>query len=222
MVSVETLAGPSFEEGGSAFRPGGISPKTMVLPAAAGAALMLTKKVWADWLARKVNAPEAGEKSVPGTAVPPMACQPTVMTVPAPLARVTTMGLDWPSAAVGLVLAKLSTPPKSLSSSVNSIMNRGPSCAGGLGFMSVIVKVSGPSAMLSLMVLIGMVRTLTPGGKTSVPGRRSKSSPWMAVPLVAWYCTETLAASEPVRTTTGWLFWNRLANWMTTSLSTIV
>src|ERR1041384_5925019 len=130
MVSVETLAGPSLEEGGSAFRPGGISPNTMVLPAAVDAALMLTKKVWADWLAWKVNWPAAGEKSVPATAVPPMAGQPTgltgaarwawrgtgpaagekavpatavppmadqptVMTVPAPLVRVTTMGLDW-------------------------------------------------------------------------------------------------------------------------------
>jgi hypothetical protein len=59
---------------------------------------------------------------------------------------------------------------------------------------------------LSLKVLIGMVRTLTPGGKTSVPGWRSKSSPWMAVPLLAMYCTDTLAVSGPVRTTTGWLF----------------
>src|SRR5689334_10679859 len=125
----------------------------MVLPCVLGELAMVTKNVCADWLARKVTWPEAGEKSVPATAVPPMAAQPTVITVPAPPARWIVIGLVSPIDAVGLVLEKLTVPPKSLSRRSKTCWKLGPSCAGGLGFCSVMVKNSVPSAMLSLIVV---------------------------------------------------------------------
>src|SRR5207245_5155855 len=65
------------------------------------------------------------EKSTPGTAVPPMADQPTVMTVPAPsLLRTMFRDFVWPGAAVTLVLPKPTVPPKSLSSSVKSWLKK--------------------------------------------------------------------------------------------------
>src|ERR1043166_7040910 len=145
-VSVEVLTAPSLEDGGLSLRPGGIRPNTMVLPCVAGELPMLTKNVCADWLAWKVTCPEAGEKSTSATPVPLMADQPTVITGPAPPARVMVIALDSPSVAVGLALEKLTVPPKSLSLRPKTCSKNGPSCAGSVGFISVIVKVSVPSA----------------------------------------------------------------------------